>query len=502
MEKKQKNKQSKKGDIPNLMEDQKQLENEKDKSLNIDLNSDKEIEEEEEIDSEKEEQEEKEEENGEDEDEEKKEMKSFTIELLIHTLVMDNREEIKKCICRNHIILDEKEQKKELQENENIYIEKEIIPSVEIPIIKETNENKIINQIINIESPDKFYIKLNDLTKSLQKLGFPLSGSMINIFINYADNYVFFGTEPLDNKTILYSYMLEPNKDVIRMKIINYIQKRMLDGYTNSIINTYFRKPIQNKNKNKEKKEMPSLELKPKIFTPSMTNLEYYAEGSNSEESSSSLPSVISFDKDDYNDMPLKENENKEKKIKENFGKMTDSKKRERKIGYIIEKVYAWRKLYNGFKDEKNNFLKYSLDNAAEKIAVSKKSLDDYLLQIRLGRKYGFDFDKNKYKKIGELREHVKKEKEKREPIPIKKKRNLKKKKEKKGNKDEIEEISNEKNFSEEKNNEKENGKLMLKERKFLEDLKLEKNNSKMSIKSNKSNRANSFIGKKRNAKK
>ena len=42
----------------------------------------------------------------------------------------------------------------------------------------------------------------------------------------------------------------------------------------------------------------------------------------------------------------------------------------------------------------------------------------------------------------------------------------------------------------------------MLKERKFLEDLKLEKNNSKMSIKSNKSNRANSFIGKKRNAKK
>ena len=121
MEKKQKNKQSKKGDIPNLMEDQKQLENEKDKSLNIDLNSDKEIEEEEEIDSEKEEQEEKEEENGEDEDEEKKEMKSFTIELLIHTLVMDNREEIKKCICRNHIILDEKEQKKELQENENIY---------------------------------------------------------------------------------------------------------------------------------------------------------------------------------------------------------------------------------------------------------------------------------------------------------------------------------------------------------------------------------------------
>ena len=486
MVKNQKNKQLKKSDMPNLMQDQS--ENEKDKSVNIELNSEKE---EEEIDSQMEEKEE-EEENGE-EDEEKNEMREFTIELIIHTMVMDNREEIKKCICRNHIILDEKDKKKELQENENIYVEKEIIPSIKIPIIKEENEN--LNQINNIESQDKFYIKLNDLTKSLQKLGFPLSGSMINIFVNYADNYIFFGTEPLDNKSILYSYMLEPNKDVIKMKIINYIQKRMLDGYTNSIINTYFRKPIQNKNK--EKKNLPSLDLKPKIFTPSMTNLEYYAEGSNSEESSSSLPSVISYDKDDYNEMPLNENENKEKKIKTNFGKMSDSKKRERKIGYIIEKVYAWRKLYTGFKDEKNNFIKYSLDNAAEKIGVSKKSLDDYLLQIRLGRKYGFDFDKNKYKKIGELREYVKNEKQK-EPATTKKKINLKKKKKESGKKEEIEEIPNGNNLLEEKNNKKENDKLIL-ERKFYEDLKMEKNSSKMSIKSN---RSNSYIGKKRMSKK
>jgi len=222
----------------------------------------------------------------------------------------------------------------------------------------------------NLESSDKLYIKLNDLTKSLQKLGFPLSGSKINIFINYTNKYVYFGTETLDDKNILYSYMLEPTKDIIKMKIINYIQKRMLDGYNNSIINTYFRKPI--------KKVLPSLEVKTKIFTPSMTNLEYYADSSDNEEESSFFSSNISYNNNkDSNNIMDKDVENGENKKKLKFGKMSDSQKRERKIGYIREKVYAWRKLYNGYKDERNNYYKYSLDNSAEKIYVSKKNLDD-----------------------------------------------------------------------------------------------------------------------------
>ena len=380
----------------------------------------REIEQEKDLDSQF--QNEEEEEEYEEDEEDKKETKLFSVELLIHTKVMDNREEIKKCICHNYLFLIDEEKNKydeqnlNLNEQENIYIEKEIIPSLEIPIIREPNGNHILENLNNIESPDKFYIKLNDLTKSLQKLGFPLSGSMINIFINYLNKYVYFGTEPLDEKNILYSYMLEPNKDVIKMKIINYIQKRMLDGYSNSIINTYFRKPI--------KKVLPSLEVKTKIFTPSMTNLEYYADGSDSEEESSLSSSNISNNnnKDDNN---MDKNGENKKKLK--FGKMSDSQKRERKIGYIIEKVYAWRKLYNGYKDEKNNYFKYSLDNAAEKINVSKKSLDDYLLQIRLGRKYGFNFNENKYKKIGELRDFVKDIKER--ETGIVKKRELKEKK-------------------------------------------------------------------------
>jgi hypothetical protein len=53
---------------------------------------------------------------------------------------------------------------------------------------------------------------------------------------------------------------------------------------------------------------------------------------------------------------------------------------KERTIQDIIEKVSLWRKLYNGVNDSEGNLLRYSLEDAAQKVGVSKKSLDDYLL--------------------------------------------------------------------------------------------------------------------------
>ncbi len=55
--------------------------------------------------------------------------------------------------------------------------------------------------------------------------------------------------------------------------------------------------------------------------------------------------------------------------------------------------------------------LRYSLEDAAAKVKVSKKSLDDYLLQLRFGKKFGFDFQKHKESKVGALRLFVKQEK-------------------------------------------------------------------------------------------
>lgn len=72
-----------------------------------------------------------------------------------------------------------------------------------------------------------------------------------------------------------------------------------------------------------------------------------------------------------------------------------------------------WRKLYNGVQDPEGNLLRYSLEDAASKVGVSKKSLDDYLLQLRFGKKFGFDFQKHKDDKVGVLRSFVKSEKTK-----------------------------------------------------------------------------------------
>lgn len=53
--------------------------------------------------------------------------------------------------------------------------------------------------------------------------------------------------------------------------------------------------------------------------------------------------------------------------------------------------------------------IRLTLDEAAKRVTISKKSLDDYLLQIRHGRKYGFNFNEHKNEKVGTLRAFVKK---------------------------------------------------------------------------------------------
>jgi hypothetical protein len=68
---------------------------------------------------------------------------------------------------------------------------------------------------------------------------------------------------------------------------------------------------------------------------------------------------------------------------------------RERQIKFIIERVSIWRKLYTGVSIQTKagpQSFRYSLLDAARLVGISKKSLDDYLLQIRFGKILGFDF--------------------------------------------------------------------------------------------------------------
>ena len=56
---------------------------------------------------------------------------------------------------------------------------------------------------------------------------------------------------------------------------------------------------------------------------------------------------------------------------------------KERTISDVVQKVALWRKLYYGFYDKDGKLIQLPLDKAAQKIGISKKTLDDYLFQIR-----------------------------------------------------------------------------------------------------------------------
>ena len=73
---------------------------------------------------------------------------------------------------------------------------------------------------------------------------------------------------------------------------------------------------------------------------------------------------------------------------------------KERMIEDVIEMVAQWRKIYKNACEGQ----RLTLEEAARKVGVSKKSLDDYLLQLRLGKKFGFNFNVNRNSKIGVLR--------------------------------------------------------------------------------------------------
>jgi len=59
---------------------------------------------------------------------------------------------------------------------------------------------------------------------------------------------------------------------------------------------------------------------------------------------------------------------------------MRKKRPKERVIGHVLKKVIIWRKFYNGYLDSSGKRLQLSLDEAAKRVGISKKSLDDYLL--------------------------------------------------------------------------------------------------------------------------
>eukprot|EP00357_Protocruzia_adherens_P024926 CAMPEP_0115046620 /NCGR_PEP_ID=MMETSP0216-20121206/48845_1 /TAXON_ID=223996 /ORGANISM="Protocruzia adherens, Strain Boccale" /LENGTH=191 /DNA_ID=CAMNT_0002429711 /DNA_START=2151 /DNA_END=2726 /DNA_ORIENTATION=- len=107
------------------------------------------------------------------------------------------------------------------------------------------------------------------------------------------------------------------------------------------------------------------------------------------------------------------------KKVSKSARNSSSKRSNERKIGYVLDQVAKWRRMYKSGTEKDGKLVGFSLQEAAKVIGISKKSLDDYLLQIRYGKKFGFDFEKNSDQGVGILRAYNKKH---RERLTLKKK--------------------------------------------------------------------------------
>lgn len=308
-----------------------------------------------------------------------KKKKYINIQLEIFSEILSKKESKNKCICHNHI--------KDIKNKNNVYIEKELIPNLEI-IFFEQNENN-------------FFVNLQYLVNEIKKLGFPLEGSNLSIFHPFIKEYVSFGFEPFDQNVFISNEYFYNN--FIQIKIVNYIEYSLIEKSYKENEN---KKLIENDNNNCNIKirnnELISIDEDDEYYD-NYSKLDVNEENQSEEEELNIVKEEIEENNNSNNStlstLDKNQNNNNNKKI--------ISRRRERRIEYIIEKVYLWRKLLNGFcKNEV--FLKFDSKKAAKIVGVSKKSLDEYTKLLRKGRKFNYDFNKNRNKRISHLKNFIK----------------------------------------------------------------------------------------------
>lgn len=91
-------------------------------------------------------------------------------------------------------------------------------------------------------------------------------------------------------------------------------------------------------------------------------------------------------------------------------GKTPRRRNQERLVSDVLEIIEQWRTLYNGTQDpQTGEHIQLSLHDAADRIGVPKKSLDDYQMIIKKAKTFDFDFNKHLDCKFGVVRSFVRK---------------------------------------------------------------------------------------------
>lgn len=206
-------------------------------------------------------------------------------------------------------------------------------------------------------------LNLNSLIQSLKNEGLPVENALIYYFSKMNDAFYYCGRDPLPIE------FLVPGSEI-------------LQGAQNRIITLKIRPCAmpQSPKQGSEGEEMNCVVEEPTTLCHSSDQENFSIREEDTTDNSPSPSTYKSF------------------------------RKKGRIIGEVLELVQAWRKLYAGFVDSTTGqVIKLNLHEAASRLGVPKKSLDDYLIMIKHAQNAGFDFIKHKNERFGILRSFVKK---------------------------------------------------------------------------------------------
>ena len=295
-----------------------------------------------------------------------------------------------------------------------------------------SGENTLFNSIIKNNQKNLYYLDNESQSKFQnndqhiieenleEKINKKDNITKLKIILNYSyqkDYFEFYFPVKIiyNSETHLYQFCLNDIVD----KIHDYINNKSIFLNENYGISYYTNDEFEPGNSSINLDEKNENNVKQYLFVgnyPLNKNIKYYInippDGILYLKLRKKIAKIKSLRYDIFEDENEEELEEYEKvELNNNNNNVIGKRANEKKIGYIVKKVFEWKRL---------NQYNMNLFDAADAVGLSKKSLDEYLKQIRKGKQYNFDFNKHKNDKVGFLRGYVRKMEEKGEKIIIK----------------------------------------------------------------------------------
>jgi len=310
--------------------------------------------------------------------------------------------------------------------------------SISLMICYDGSNEKDLVPNINIRIHNTKGIELRSIVDALRAEAFPIMNSKILYFVPQENLFVFCGDEAKVNEnSFLPMHALtqkagSPTRTItlkIRRAIapeqVNFYQQAMCQPYQATNVTTtntsdhtnyqisefdtssYVESPVSNNMMNEPQQQVQQTVVDfaanegPSFFQEFEQQL--FTEISNdNNNNANSAQNVVSTTSDE------KEYVERDTDAIEANGKR--KRHAERTIREVQELVNYWRALHTGYVDKKTKkVVKLSLGEAANKVGVPRKSLDDYLLMMKHAKTNGFDFQANLEQRFGIVRNFVKK---------------------------------------------------------------------------------------------